>query len=253
MANKKTINLYDGNVEITFYPDSHRYLKDGKPLISVTAATGIIDKSRVLIWWATNLMKDYLFEFVNNNEDFSLEDLYNAIEEAAKQHQVKKEEAADIGSQVHEWCEMYIKAKINGDPEPEMPNDDKVLNGITAFLEWLSEHKVKFHCSERLVYSKKHNYVGTLDAIATVNGKKYLIDFKTSKGVYNEFFYQVAAYRAAYEEETGEKLDGSIIIHFDKDTGEFEVIDIDNHKKDYKVFLACLTIKKREKELSKKI
>ena len=61
--------------------------------------------------------------------------------------------------------------------------------------------------------------------------------------------YQVAGYRGAKEEMTKKKYKVSWIIQFGKDTGEFKAVRIDDHKKDFKAFLAALTIKRREMEL----
>jgi len=123
------------------------------------------------------------------------------------------------------------------------------LNGVTAFLRWIKEYKVKFIESERLVYSKKYDYVGLMDLKARINGKLALVDFKTSKGVYNEYRYQVAAYLYADQEESGDKYEECWIIKFDKDDGNFEAHKIEDFEDDYKAFLGALQVKKREKVL----
>lgn len=238
----KVQTLYKGKIEIAFYEKSHMYKLDGKRLISVTACTGIIDKSGPLMYWAVNLAKEYLLDNLENGitEDHILE--------ACKQHRIKKEKAAEIGNQVHEWAENYIKGN-----NPEMPKDKKVLNGVIAFLKWVKDDKVKFIASEKLVYSKKHGYVGLMDAVAKIKGKLVAVDFKTSKsGDYPEYKFQLSAYRGADEEESGSKYDRSIIAHFGKEDGEFKIIECEEHAKDYKTFLSCLAIKKRIKEVTAK-
>lgn len=248
----QTAELYNGKIIIDFYESSHKYEIRGtkKRLLSVTAATGIIDKSRPLIIWATRLAEDYLCEYLKNGKEITEE----TIGEACKLHQVKKQEAATIGSSVHEWAEQYIKSSVKGRKELEMPKDEKVLNGVIAFLKWVEEHKIKFLDSEKLVYSKKHDYVGLMDCKFTMGSEKHKIvhcgDFKTSKALYNEYRYQVAAYQEADAEESGEVYGTKWLMRFDKETGEFEAKEYGEHDKDFKVFLACLAIKKREKELT---
>lgn len=248
MQPDKVFKLYKGSIEIEFYEAKHWYKHRGErsTIISVTGAVGMVDKSRPLIIWATRLANEFLKAALGNGG--ITEDI---IDLACKQHQIKKEEAASKGSEVHKWAEEYILGK-----EPTFPTDEKVLNGVTAFLSWVKEHGVKFKESERMIYSKKHDFVGTLDAIAVIGNKTSLIDFKTSNGVYSTMYYQVAGYQLAYEEETGKKLTGPrYIIRFDKDTGDFHVHNLDeeqnNYKKDCASFLAALTLKKRDKELSK--
>lgn len=252
MATKKTAELYNGKVVIDFTPETHRYQLKGQKtyLVSVTSATGMLDKSRVLIIWATNLAKDFLLKQIETLKTSQDEDLIKSlIDSACSQHQIKKEQAADIGTQVHEWAEKHI-AREN----PELPTEPKVLNGVMAFMKWLDENKFKFTASEKLVYSKKYEYVGLMDAAATLGKKKYVIDFKTSKGIYNEYRYQVSAYLKADEEESGVKYDGYWLVRFDKETGEFEphlFDDSEEIEKDFEAFKGLLAVKKREKQLTK--
>lgn len=247
MKPDKIFKPYPG-IEIEFYEEKHWYRHPGerKTIISVSAVVGIVDKSRPLVLWATKLANSFLKLRLAQNLPFSEE----IIDEATNLHQVRKDEAASKGSEVHKWAEEYIK-----DKNPALPLDEKVLNGVTGFLSWIQQNKVQLKESERMVYSKKHDYVGTLDAIGKINGKLSLIDFKTSNAVYSTMYYQVAGYQLAYEEETGKKLTGPrYIIRFDKDTGDFHVHNLDqdpkNYKKDCLAFLAALTLKRREKELN---
>lgn len=258
-AKKTTRELYGGDVRITFYPDSHRYRMEGERscLISTTAATGIIDKSRPLIFWAIGLANEFLVDYVAGSPSgrFTAEELLPVIDEAMKRHSVVKEKAASNGSMVHDWAERFAAAKIAGEDIPPVPEKcpEEVANGIIAFLDWFNGHDIEFLEAERLVYSRKHGYVGITDAVAIVDGHRYILDYKTSKGVYDEYHFQLAAYRAAYEEEMGGELEGALIVHFGKDTGEFHVVRSpeEDREKNIGAFLACLAIKKRLGEMAK--
>jgi hypothetical protein len=194
-------------------------------------------------------MRDYLLAIAEKGEaHIKIDDIITA----SKIHQERKEAAATKGTMVHEWIEKYIQAKLAGQPQPELPKDEQILNGALAFMQWENAHNVQFIATEKLVYSKKHDYVGTMDCEAIIDGKRSVVDFKTSSGLYNEMRYQVAAYRGADEEETGKEYDGpNWIIRFDKDTAEFEPHEINEQAKDFKAFLGALALKKRDKELSK--
>jgi len=256
-----TREMYGRKIKINFFEKQHRYSHDGdrKWIISVTGATGMIDKSRVLMKWASNLTKDYLTSSITlikkAKSDIELQSIFD---HACNQHTIKKEEAGDTGTQVHEWCEKYIKTKPSDRKDIELPEDENVLNGVTAFLSWVKSNKVKFIESEKMVYSKKHDYVGLLDLKAKVNGKLTLVDFKTSKRVYPEYFLQACGYVLADEEESGDKYDEVSILHFNKEDGEFEehkMSEQDEPLNDYKlnckVFLACLSLKQWSKSTSK--
>jgi hypothetical protein len=246
-----TVKLYDGTIELCFDEGKHRFTVNGNSVFpSVTAATGVIDKSRPLIYWAVGLAKDFLMGNLQVLIDDTKGDKIAAIiEEAVKQHSIKKQEAADVGTQVHDWVERFIKAKSKNE-WPEIPKDPQVFNGVTAFLKWVDEYEVKFISSEKLVYSKKYKYAGIMDAEAVIKRKTCVIDFKTSKAIYPEMRFQVAAYQAAAEEESGKEYSGNKwLARFDKQTGEFEAHEFAEQDKDFKAFLAALDLKRRLKEL----
>ena len=240
----KELNLYKGKSIITF-DDARHIFRDSKKktIISVTGATGIIDKSGPLMWWTAEMMGLYLLKEKEKGNKIITERLVGM---AKKEYRRAKEEAADIGTEIHAWVSEWIKGK-----KPEMPDNEKVVNGITAFLKFQDEHKIKWLESERIVYSKKHNFAGILDAVGKANGKGDLaiIDFKSSKSIYSDMRFQVSGYQIAYEEETGKKIDKRMIIRFGKEDGEFEIRELDEDDKDKKIFLACLQVAKRMKEL----
>lgn len=268
VTNKVRFELYNGRVVVDFYPNAHRVklIKVGnlnaaelekrqKSLLSVTAAVGVVDKSRPLILWALGLCNSHIRQYLEERagESFTAEELYPVIEEAIKQHQIKKEEAATFGDLVHSFAEEYAAHKAFGTKSkptvnPEWP--EPVLNGINAFLEWNSKHHVEYLWAERFVYSIEHNYFGFNDNGALVDGKKAVNDYKTSKGVYSDQFYQKAAYWKALEEEDGVPFDLGYILHFNKETGQFEAhpTEREEYEKDFAAFLGCLSVKRREKE-----
>ena len=239
--------LYDKTIKILFNEARHMYFDEkGNHLISVTAATGVVDKSGALMGWAVKMAKNFLIDNWDTGKIITESQKMELIEEAGKQHRIFKKKAADCGTLIHKWVEEWITGQ-----KPAMPEDEKVVNGITAFLKFQDEHKVKWKESERLVYSKKHNFCGILDAIGVMEKELVLIDFKSSNGIYDEMRFQVAAYRLAYEEEMNKEIHRSIILRFGKEDGEFEVKELPDYNKDKKAFLACLSLKKRLKELSK--
>lgn len=255
--------LYKGDVKINFYPKSHRYKVEGEKtwLPSVTSITGIIDKSRVLIPWAVNLDFDWLQDKVNefaskNTQIPGSAVLFQLIEEARKQHNIKKEEAADIGTAIHAFAEAFGGYKLGKCECPQLPIKApvEVKNGISAFLEWYNTNNVEFLECERFVYSKDFGYVGLTDAVIKLGDKKYVVDYKSAKYIYDEAKLQVAAYTCAYIEEMTEEVAGSLILRFGKENGELEVHEtpIEDVYKNFDAFRGCLIAKNRLKELQKK-
>lgn len=276
----KTFLLYKKTVKVEFYDASHRYmvstLKRGqwtKPerKSGVTTYTHVIDKSQPLIFWALGLAKKFLHEIIESGGNITAKD----IEEASWQHRKKLDEASDLGTQVHELAEEYIKAKLNNKRVPKVDPDqydDRVYRGYIAFLDWVKQHGVKFVGTEEIVYSKKHDYVGLMDTKFTLKSEGHKIihpgDFKTGKyrenkkkqggswvveGIspYPEHRFQVSAYQAADEEESKVKYGSKWIMYFSKEDGSFTAFEIpkEEHKDDFSAFLGCLTLKRRLDEI----
>lgn len=260
MAEKTTHSLYGGEVIIEFYPNPyHKYVLVGtkERLLSATTVTGTIDKSRVLMIWLKKLIRDFLTPFIGSVLTSGL------LEDALDQDNKRKQEAADIGTAVHEWAEAHIAAIVAKTTPPAIPEPTEgmdedaikqvegIRNGVLAFLKWEEQHNVEYVISEQVVYSRKHNYVGTVDCMAKVDGKLSVIDFKTSKGVYPEFYLQAACYRAALVEEFAYEIDQTLLLNFNKITGEFFAHETNEHEEDYAAFLGLLVAKRRLKILDK--
>jgi len=254
---KRIIDLYKGQIKVVFYPNSHRYkiLGERKYLISVTGCTGIIDKSRPLMIWATRLAGDHMKNFVrlSPKKDIPRELVESEIDIAVNAYKAKQEEALSIGTEVHEWVSKYILFRLMKGKTPSIPKKKAVQAGITAFLKWFNGSEVIFYESERLVYSRRHGFVGMADAVAMVNGDLTVLEFKTSKDIYTEHFLQAEAYRMAYEEEMGTKIPiKSMILHFNKESGGFAAVhcrDTENESAG-KAFLAAFALKGWLKEQS---
>ncbi len=216
MTDEKTppieFSLYKGSVKGKLYPDSHRYYMNGKPKTGSTTYIGIKDKSRALMTWKGWRVVDYLLKKLEKGKiDEKMICVASYIDE------IEKEEAADLGSDIHEWCEHYINFKIGKEKAmPEMPEEKAIQVGVNAFLDWEKEFKVKFLSSERVVYSRKHDYIGKMDIEARIDKDLCLIDLKSSNGLYNGVNLQTASYVKADEEESGRKYVGRWAVRLSK-------------------------------------
>jgi hypothetical protein len=237
-----------------------------------TTIINIKDKSNQLVSWATGLAEDYLMNLIVENKPISIGD----ISIACGLHAVKKQEAADIGSEIHEWAEKYIKwiLKVEGFDKPAIPAQREVKLGVKSFLRWVVDHKVKFISSERVVYSRENRFIGTMDIEAIIDGKLALVDLKSSSGLYNTVKMQTGAYaKADMEENPSKKYETRWAIRLTKETEkeymarmmkkklkskdpekyeipdyvvfeamEFPETEEDNMELDYQAFLAAKTL-----------
>jgi hypothetical protein len=150
------------------------------------------------------------------------------------------QQAADIGTIAHYLIECHIKG------EPADPNRLAEFSQVNLAAAQVAYHKFEawweeqglclFKCrdmddelvptSEVRLVSDTLLYGGCIDILA-VNKRKerLLLDIKTSKAVYDEYRYQLAAYMHLWEENNPKlPLDGAYIIHVSKETGDIGFI-----------------------------
>ena len=244
---KQEFLLYDGKVKLTFDDARHIYSVNDKTVYGVTSITGIIDKP-ALKYWAVNMGIEYLKENLKPGVALDEIEISTLLTETKSAHTKRLSKAGDIGTQIHEWLEKYVKAVLNKQTIPNKPVNKEMQKAIKGFFEWAKENDVKLIASEQKIYSKKYHYAGTFDLLALVNGKKTIVDFKTSKAIYPEMFLQASAYLQAKEEELGEQIDGGVsILRLSKESKEitpFEVQSINREEVDnlIQVFRCCLGV-----------
>lgn len=203
--------LYGGKVEHTITPAHwHMVSKNGGKAVrksGVTGIIGIMDKSTPLGKWQQGMTLDFLLDTIANGHKIN----ENKAIEAVIQHELYLQEAADIGHEIHGWCEGYIRHQLKQkgfEKLPPIPEYPEAVTGVNAFLAWCEEHKVKWISTERPIYSLKYDYSGILDFEAVIDGALCLGDFKSSNGLYPGVRMQTAAYAKADEEERGPKFKG---------------------------------------------
>jgi hypothetical protein len=212
--------LYNKTVEAIFYgpteamPGRHMYTINGSRKRSVTGVIGLKDKSIALVPWALEVAAKSLMAVLDKGNAIDEESVVKAVYAS----DLEKTKAADMGTAIHDFIEQYINFKLKKGDMPSMPEDKSVLVGVNSFLEWESQNKVKFLWAEKLLYSKKNDYMGKADFGAIVNGNRCICDNKTGNGLYKEVRLQLAAYQAADEEETKEKYDGRWAIQIAKES-----------------------------------
>lgn len=254
-AEKETLNLYGGKYQVNFWPNSHRYQLVGEKsfLISVTAATGMKDKSQQLIKWALGLSRDRLIELLQKGQSITLQEVLDSH----MLHEQAKEKALSIGDMVHQFAEEFGRAKVEGTSLPTVNPSwpEEVTNGVIGFLDWVKSHNVRFIQVERMVFSPTYGFVGRFDAVAEVDGKVSIIDYKTSKGIYSEYLYQIAGYWIAVSEEDGIAPEQCVVIRFDKEGTIFDpekdvrIVSGELLEEMCEGFLALLKIKEQDKRL----
>lgn len=174
-------------------------LADGTRVPSCTTITGRFKNAGGLIHWAWEQGRD------------------------GKDFRETRDNAADAGGIAHDM----IEAAIHGEPRPDFSRSNPehvklALKAFEAFDEWRGQVKLEVLETEVPLVSELYKYGGTFDALAKINGKVLLLDWKTSGGVYGDYIAQVAAYRQLLRER-GTEVEGAQLLRFGKEFADFHL------------------------------
>jgi len=254
------MKFYNDTVEIVYDEKKHKYarLVDGKKVIipSVTTILKVLNKP-ALVPWAAKMVAEKMLRIMPREEvkDCGLfagpvlwESFEKIVMEAKSAPRDILVDAADVGKEAHKIIETMINASFQAllatdigivnvkDGWQKQIKDSRVVNCVTAALDWMKLHKVVWQSTESVVYSKIYDYAGIIDGRALVSSCEdktccpetekdvpSLIDWKSSNGFYAEYFLQTAAYQFAHEEENDQQLIADRwILRLGKEDGEFE-------------------------------
>lgn len=215
--------LYDGEVMLSFNEAKHQYSVDNTVIPNVTSVTKIIDKSGPLMWWAAQQAVEHIRRYSDamNGEIKVADDTWRqTLEDARKAHQTSTQHSAEIGHMAHELLATVAKDQLVCPPS----GPPRLRHIYEEVFRWANDNRPirvypykKKPSVEFKLYSREHGFAGTCDALLTVNGERCIVDWKTGKGIYPEMALQTMAYKLAYEEETGEKIDARWIVSFPED------------------------------------
>ena len=273
--------FYNNTIELRFDVQDHKYYKVEElgnltEVKGVTSTCHIIDRSVALVPWASKKCAEKAIRLIplsDKKDEFgsillaplTLEEFTKIMMEAKTAHKDILIEAGDIGHLAHKCLEDSIQHAIdhtNGIVLElrNIPEDEKAKAAAEAGFLWMKKHNVRWVKTEQKIYSREHNYAGTMDGSAIVDScddpsccpKPYkdhraLIDWKSSNYLYIEYCYQTASYLAAEIEEYGIEFDDRWILRLGKneeEAGKFEpwYLDGSTFAEDFAGFLACLNL-----------
>jgi len=161
-----------------------------------------------------------------------------------------KHEAASIGTLTHKMIEDHTKGLVTNLFSYSQSDIDQATIGFNAFLKWETDYKPQYLQAEVPLVSNLYHYGGTIDTVIGLGDSLGVLDLKTSKGVYQEYIIQIAAYRQLYTENCG-KLDFCSILKLDKITGSYEYHTFSDTQLDkaFEAFTCCLTLYNLKSEI----
>lgn len=159
------------------------------PLPSVTTILDVIDKPQLAAWKvkrAATFAVEHL-DTVRTMLEAAPGSEADAASWIAREADRTRDTAGARGTWVHEVCARIALGRPVTALEGENPY-------VVAFREWWAQVQPATAIVERMGINEEIGYGGTLDLIARIDGRNWLIDLKTSKGVYPGTAGQLAAY-----------------------------------------------------------
>lgn len=197
---------------------------DGRRVPGATTITGLLNKP-YLITWANKLG----LEGVDSTK--------------------YRDEAADVGTLAHAMIQAHLEG-TEVDEDQYSPIDvDLAQNAVISYFEWEKQHDINPIKCEWAMVSDSLLYGGTIDCYCILDGVPTLLDFKTGKAIYDEYFVQLAAYRELLE-ENGYTVERCRILRVGRDETEgFEERTVTDTRKYFEIFRALLNVYYLKKEL----
>ena len=185
---------------LKFNAKAHRYWLDGKPIPGVTTLLGKGLPKPALPYWAAKCVAEYVIDKPDQVE--ALRDMGRGPAVAALKGipWQERDEAAVRGTDVHAIAEEILHGR-----EVDVP--EHLADHVEGYVRWLDAFDVQPILTERQVANRSLWYAGTFDAVVTIRGVRYLVDWKTSRAVYGSTALQVAAYEGAefYVDDNGDE------------------------------------------------
>ncbi|MDR1104176.1 MAG: PD-(D/E)XK nuclease family protein [Endomicrobium sp.] len=199
---------------------------------------------------------------------------------SAKECDELSEKAKEIGTQIHELIESYVKGE---EGKVKTKYQEEVNNGVKSFLKFRKEHpEIKLEWAEQRITNDLLELNGTIDCIGkvidlrvkdlkvkdlkvkdpNVDREPVIIDWKTGtcKGkdapeIYTEYILQVGAYSHLYNTNASPRdlvrKAYIVVLAKDKEAYGLKEVDCEELWQGYVAFCSLLEYVKNRKELEK--
>lgn len=142
--------------------------------------------------------------------------------------QFRLDNAAERGTKVHKLTEAL-------DKYGEADVSEDVLPYLQAYVKFRKEHDVAWEKIEYATHHPENLYAGTLDRLGTVDGKRCIVDIKTSSALKKQLY---TAQLNLYRMMLPEPVDALYVLHLKPD-GTYKLVEL---PLDDALANACITL-----------
>lgn len=175
---------------------------DDLQLWSVTTIIGVLDKPALLYWAAEQTAAaaiDNLATWQAMLDDRGRVEAIKWLRDARFRMPKTYLSASSLGTVVHKVCETYALSGTRptkeyvtelivnaGGPQVDFDAEVNVVRRmLNQFDGWLQRFTPSYQATEVTVYSPTYGYAGQSDGFLTIDGVRFIIDYKTSREPYD--------------------------------------------------------------------
>lgn len=226
--------------------------ESGQKVPGVTSVIGMLPKE-FLRYWAAKVVAEEAVADLGALVSISMRDPSAAIDYLKRAPDRNTGKAADTGTAAHDIFERMAKGENVGRVHPDLEPF------VRHFDEFLTTVKPEYHFMEETVWSDKHEYAGSFDAFATIDGERLWVDNKTTRsGIHEEVGIQLAAYRYADSILRADgsrvpmpKADGGVVLHVRPEGWKLVPVRADEQM--FEIFLHLREVFRWEKEIKSSV
>lgn len=220
-----------------FPKGGHGYYLDGKRVPGVTTIINQSSPSGGLLKWYGTEAALWAASHWELREEIGHD---KWVEIAAVAAEATRDASADRGRAIHAAADALV-----GGAPIDVP--DEIAGPARNVIRFLDAWRANVQARECVVFHTGHRYAGQFDLIAELaDGRRWLLDYKTGKGVYSTVALQLAAYRnAEYLVWNGRdipmpRIDATGVVHITENG--FELIPVDTGPDVYETFVASVPV-----------
>jgi hypothetical protein len=237
----------------------HRYWFNGEgPRPSVTTVLEVLSKPALVYWKGQEVARAIYRDsaaFFGKGWDIGEDD---AIKWAMAKADEQRDRAAKLGSSIHLLADMVSRPSEKAVEGFQVSDEEKpYLEAWKSFMAFLEAQGASIVSSEHAVWGE--GYAGTYDLIVKMDDALWMVDIKTSKGIYPEYALQLAAYGHAAgiilpndpKLYPMPKIDRYAVLHLRPDAypqDGYKLIEYPVTDRDYFSFISALDLYEWRKE-----
>lgn len=139
---------------------------------------------------------------------------YDWLKKNGEDSDTIRDEAGRKGSLVHSLTELYDRGEEVGLIDADGGIAFKMIEWamFERYVEFRSRFPFDIIHTELSLVSSKLGFAGTLDRVVEMNGKRILLDIKTSGSIWPSYWLQLAAYKELLKEITTNPIDEVAVL-----------------------------------------